>query len=171
MRDVFPNGTIRARFGLVALAAVVALAVVCGSAIAAARPSHLGKPDVKEHIGGTFFLPVTAAVGDCFAAGDALSFPGATFAGSHKIWHLAGGNNWIEVKERVAGTTTTGGFTYTLRARLTYSGNGIDDIVGSGKVVITRSDGARIRGRATVFSDAFTTSSEQVIWSASPRCT
>jgi hypothetical protein len=157
---------------LASFAVVAALAATTGTALAAKPPVHLGKPDVNEPISGTFFLPFSAATSACagFATGDSLTFTDVTFDGRQKIWQLDAIDNWIEERERDAGTATSGGYTYTLDARLTYAGLGFDDIVGAGRVVIARNDGARMVGDATVFLDSFNTFTEQVLWSGTPTC-
>jgi hypothetical protein len=124
-------------------AVLLSALVVAGAALPAQTPQgNLGKPDEHSRTTGENG-GLNVDVGPCagFVTGNTLLFTGLAVTFNERFWQSA---SWEISRTTLTGSTTVGGFTYTVRAELRYDGPEPVDVLGSGKITITRSDGARI---------------------------
>jgi hypothetical protein len=130
---------------------VFVLVLATGAASASAGNPGIGPPQVSK-IGGTLDpIPLKVPTAPCPGfAPDPLVFPGESVSldGVFKFWlESAGFGEWLEQKTKFSGSVTVGYLTYTLRGDFFVSepAGGAENF-GSGTLVLTRSDGTRMRG-------------------------
>jgi hypothetical protein len=131
---------------------VLVLVLATGTVSASAGNPGIGNPEVVK-IGGTLEpIPLIVPTAPCPGfAPDPLVFPGEAvrYDGLFKYWFEAPGfGEWLEMKTKWSGSVTVGNFTYALRGDLFVSEQAPaeSDNFGSGTFVLTRSDGAKMRG-------------------------
>jgi hypothetical protein len=137
---------------------VLVLVLVSGTAAASAGNPGIGNPDVSTGSGPLAF-PLVVPTAPCPGfAPDSLVFPSGTVTvhSVFKYW-FPPGPEWLEHKTKWSGAVTVEGLTYTLRGDLFISIPAPPDTedYGSGKFVLTRSDGARISGDVRTGRDTY----------------
>lgn len=166
---------------VLAIAVLAVIAMGAGAARADQTPiGNLGAPDYHRTgpIDPTFLYPVHVPTALCptFASGNEVIFNQPAVWESYKQWDLTDSVDiaWVEALTKLTGSTSTGGFTYTIRidARFSYYYVGWSvGSRGSGKATITRSDGARMVGDAGLgFANAETGWPAAIAWIGTPTC-
>lgn len=161
---------------MAALAAAIAVAVAGGTARAYAPPDGtLNPPSVYHATDATFMVYVDTAACSTFAGGSTLLF-NATYDSVLKVWMRSNGDPpWWDRQERVSGSLSSNGETYTLRGKDSFRGSAEmwDDLSrGTGSFTLTRSDGARISGDAQIYYDIYLPGPvrDHLVWTGIPEC-
>jgi hypothetical protein len=147
-------------------------AIAIGSAVArgAQTPEgNLGPPtsvSTGTAPGGLLVQSTAACPG--FAPGDTLTFA-ITARSAQRFWADSplGVSATAEI-DYITGSAAAGDWTYSLQGHLNSGISFAEDFSSSGKLRITRSDGARISGEARVF--LIQGGILLLIWAETPRC-
>jgi hypothetical protein len=136
----------------------LAMAVIILAATGVASQSALGQASPNQE--GTLKLTVPTATCAGFAAGDTLTFDSVAYAFTLIRTWVEPDNPYGEIRYmyRLRGTTTAGGYTYTLRATTHFVGDQLfagNFAPSAGEVTIKRSDGRTLTGKASVHFDIF----------------
>jgi hypothetical protein len=140
---------------------------------------NLGKPSSTSHSSGIAEIGLLVPTDGCpgFSTGDSLEFVGdVQYRETGRFWDLPDPDRFI-VGWSISHWTwdasqSSGGFTYALRANLDFSGytyteGGVD--FGTGKLTVTRSDGAKMTGIANLF-ESDVESTAFFTWQGTPAC-
>ena len=157
-----------------AIASCAAIAIASGVAIAAQTPyGNLGPPTSVSTgtVAEGLLLAESTAACPGFAPGDTLTFA-ITARFAQRFWSDTplGVSATAEI-DHITGSATAGGWTYSLQGHLNSGISFAEDFSSSGKVTITRSDGATISGDARVFlAPLVIPGGLLLIWAETPRC-
>ena len=145
------------RFAIFAVSLVAALGLGAGAARSDQSPGgHLGNPDSITRGSGTWAIPIVVPTDGCvgFTVANALVFTNVDATQLMKFWAgpPAGyewAYGWYDLSTKLSGSTVVDGQTYTLRADISLSRPFIETSAhGDGRLIVTRGDGARLRGQA-----------------------
>jgi hypothetical protein len=154
------------RIAIVAAGVLAAAAVGAGAAIADQSPGgHLGNPDSIARGSGIWDIPIVVPTDSCsgFTAANSLVFTNVSVQSMIKVWRTPPpgyewADGWYELSTKLNGSAVVGGQTYSLRADLDLSRPYSETSAhGDGMLIVTRSDGARMRGSAALVEWDFAT--------------
>jgi hypothetical protein len=163
------DGMKQERFGRLAMAAAIILA-----AMAVTSQPALGQASPGYENEGTLTLtaPTTTCAG--FAAGDTLTFESVAYTYREvRTWFEPGDPyGYVRYMYRMRGTTTVGGYTYTLSATTHFVAD--QPLAGNfspstGQVTIRRSDGTTLTGKAFILYDPLADQFD-LTWQEPPNC-
>jgi hypothetical protein len=169
---------------LVLCTALLALVLGSGAAQADQTPiGNLGAPtstwETNEPLDVWISMP-TAVCPNFMSGSSVLFFTGiGTVRSSGRMWELAPTDTnrasaYVIRKTKFSDSQSAAGYSYTLRADLTYSGYiWLDEVhrYGIGKTTVTRSDGSRMTGTAEAYIYADGDGTIIFSWQGTPTCT